>query len=104
MPVYAEVSDKMASISHLWIQGFVGAIILFVLIRWSIWFSILGVVIVFLFSVISYQTLSDPFVGTAIIKEQGTPYIFATYGSVLLMAVGCLAGLILNRKRNKHRI
>ncbi len=78
------------------------AIILLVLIRWSIWFSVLGVITILLFSVISYQTLSDPCVGPAIIKEQGMPYIFASYGSVLLMAVGFFAGLTLNRRRNKH--
>ncbi|WP_444886891.1 hypothetical protein [Microbulbifer sp. JMSA008] len=98
LPALAEVSDKMTSIPVMWAQGAVGAIILMFLIRRFIWASVLGFLVVAFFTYASYATFDNPHIGPAIIKEQGTPYIVAAYGSAALMAVGLCWGIFLNRR------
>ena len=101
-PALAEVSDKMPTITQLWLQGLIGAILLLLLIRRFIWASILGFCVVPFFAFASYDMLADPFVGPAIMKEQGTSYIVSAYGSVVLMFAGLAVGIYLNLKRNKN--
>ena len=100
-PALAEVSDKMTTIPAMWIQGLVVAIVLFLLVRRHIWASGFGVLVVVFFAYASYSTFDDPYIGPAIIKEQGWPYVTAAYGSTALMGLGLLGGIYLNRRRNK---
>lgn len=102
LSVLAEVSDKMASIPFMWVQGVVGAIVLLFLIQRFIWASVFGVLVVTFFTYASYATFADPYIGPAIIQEQGTPYIIAAYGSVTLMGLGLCTGIYLNRRRYKQ--
>jgi hypothetical protein len=102
IPAFAEVSDKIASIPELWLQGAIGGAVLYFLVRWSIWFGILALLVVAFLGAVSYETLQDPFVGGAVLREQGTQYVVASYGSATLMAVGVLLGATINYRR-KHR-
>jgi hypothetical protein len=98
-PALAEVSDKMATIPQLWVQGLLSALILLVLVRASAWWIIPGVLAVAFFVYGAYSTFADPFMGQAVFHEQGIPYIVSAYGSAAVMGAGALVGLILNRKR-----
>ena len=98
---FAEVSDKMASIPSMWAQGITVAIVLLFLVRRYILSGIVGVFVVAFFTYASYDSFSDPHIGPAIIREQGTLYIVAAYGSVALMGAGLIAGIYLNRRRCK---
>jgi hypothetical protein len=104
MPVaaHAEVSDKMATIPQLWMQGIIIAVVLLALVRWSVWFSILAFAVISFFGAATYDTFADPYVGPAILNEQGIPYVASSYGSVLLMFVGWLVGIWFNRRKQKN--
>jgi len=97
--VFAEVSDKVPSIQQLWLQGIMVALVLSILVRFSYWFFIVAALIVIFFGITSYETIADPYVGPAILKEQGTAYVVALFGSVVLMILGILAGWFLNYKK-----
>ena len=101
-PALAEVSDKVMSIPQLWTYGIIGSVILFTLIRYSAWFVVLGLVVVLFFCLVSHQTIADPFVGPAIVKEQGNNYIVASYGSVILMVLSSIVGVFANIKRRRN--
>ena len=88
----AEVSDKMATQSGLWLSGFIAGALLAVFIRWSRWANIIGLPLIALFFYFAYDTLAQPDIGPAIIREQGAPYIVALYGSAVLVLVGLLVG------------
>jgi len=92
----AEVSDKMASQPGTWVSGVVVGILLALGIRWSKWGNLAGVPVAAGFFYFAWETLHQPHIGPAIIKEQGTPYIIALYGSAVLVAMGVLLGNYLN--------
>jgi hypothetical protein len=100
--VYAEVSDKMPTQPGLWITGLITGAIVALLLRWSKWLNILAAPLVLLFFYFAYDTLAQPDIGPAIIKEQGTPYIIALYGSAVLVLVGTVVGNILNKVKYKN--
>lgn len=99
---YAEVSDKMATQPELWAQGAVVGCILGVAIRWSKWVNIVGFPIVALFFYLAYDTLAQPDIGPAIIKEQGSSYIVALYGSATLALIGLAIGNYMFRGKCKN--
>ena len=98
----AEVSDKMATIPQLWVQGAIGSLALLLLVRLSRWFALPGAAVVAFLGIGSYETFADPFVGPAILHEQGTPYLASSYGSVALMAAGLIVGFAPNRRRRTN--
>ncbi|MCG8512052.1 MAG: hypothetical protein MI741_22785, partial [Rhodospirillales bacterium] len=51
-----------------------------------------------LFFYLAYDTLAQPDIGPAIVKEQGKPYIFALYGSSILVLIGVVIGNLLGRR------
>lgn len=93
----AEVSDKMFTQQELWLSGLLTGLGAAVFIRWSTWLNLLGVPLAALFLYFAYDTLAQSDIGSAIIQEQGTPYIFALYGSAILVVVGVLIGNFLNK-------
>ena len=78
--VHAEVSDKMATIPQLRMQGIIVAVVLLAMVRWSAWFSILAFAVIAFFGAATYETFADPYVGPAILNEQGIPYVVSSYG------------------------
>jgi hypothetical protein len=97
----AEVSDKMATIPELWLQGFLFGVPVYFLTAWRKGFLILGVLLTVFFAYAAYATLSDPYVGVGIIKEQGTPYIIASYSAAAIIVLCSALGLIKNRAQFK---
>ncbi len=100
--VYAEVSDKSPTQSGLWITGLITCAVVTLLLRWSKWLNILAAPLVLLFFYFAYDTLAQPDIGPAIIKEQGTLYITALYGSAVLVLVGVIVGNVLNKVKCKN--
>lgn len=100
--VCAEVSDKMPTQSGLWITGLVGGTVAALLLRSSKRLNILAVPLVLLFFYFAYDTLAQPDIGPAIIKEQGTPYVMALYGSAVLVLMGIIVGNVLNKMKRKN--
>ena len=54
-----------------------------------------------MFSYSVYDVLSDPFVGKAVLIEQGEGYAVSAYSSVALLIFGLVAGTVLNWWREK---
>jgi len=101
-PALAEVSDKMATQPSLWFSGGLVGVLLVLGIRWSKWVNFIGVPLAVLFFYFAWNTLRQPYIGPAIIKEQGTPYILALYGSAALVALGVVLGNYLNKLRCRN--
>ena len=99
---FAEVSDKMASIPALWLQGTVGAVILFALGRYSYVLAALGFLVCIFWLIGTYETFADPYIGPAIRYEQGVPYVFAAYGSSAMLFLGLGAGFVQRLRRKRH--
>ncbi len=97
----AEVSDKMATIPELWLQGFIFGIPVYFLTVWRKGFLGLGILFTVFFAYVTYATLSDPYVGVGIIKEQGRPYIIASYSAAVINALCSALGLIKNKAKFK---
>ncbi|MDH5408132.1 MAG: hypothetical protein OEZ33_12055 [Gammaproteobacteria bacterium] len=100
-PAYAEVSDKMPSMYQLWLYSAIGFIVILFLVRWSLWFIVLAVLSALFFGTASYETFADPYIGPAIIKEQGLPYIVSSYSMCIFIIIGTITGSLLHIK-NKH--
>lgn len=100
---FAEVSDKMPSITRLWGEGFIVALFGYLSARYRIWTGILFGLFSLFFCFGTYSLLSDPYVGPAIIAEQGNPYLFTVYGSIILMLTSLVAGFLVNLKRKKPK-
>jgi len=101
--IFAEVSDKMASQSELWLFALIFSISLGFLLRWSKWINIVALPFTILFYYYAYDTIAQPDIGPAIIQEQGKIYIFALYGSASLVFLGVCIGNILNLFKNNCR-
>lgn len=100
----AEVSDKMETISELWLQGFIFGIPVYFLTVWRKGFLALGILFTVFFAYAAYATLSDPHVGVGIIQEQGVPYIIASYSAAVIIAFFTALGLIRNKAKFKSGI
>ena len=100
----AEVSDKMATIPELWLHGIVFGLGIYFLIRWRIGFILLAILFITFFAYAAFSTLSDPHVGVAVIREQGTPYIIASYSAPVIITICSVLGVIKNRRKLKRGI
>ena len=98
---FAEVSDKMPPISRIWIEGLVIGCVGFFLARYRIWTGAIFSILILFFCIGTYGLVSDPFVGKDIIAEQGAPYLMAVYGSIALMIVPLITGILLRYKKVK---
>jgi predicted neutral ceramidase superfamily lipid hydrolase len=97
----AEVSDKVPTISQLWSQGFIIGLIAFMGSIYRIWTGVISGLLALFFSFYISQILTDPFVGSAIINEQGTSYIIAVWGSIVLMIFLLTIGFVINLRKRK---
>lgn len=98
-PVFAEVSDKMPSQQNLWVTGLVLAVCLGLAVRWSTWANLFAWPLAGLFFYGAYDLLTQADVGPAIMREQGSAYMIAAYGSAVLVLVGVIAGNLLRRRK-----
>ena len=68
---------------------------------WRKGFLGLGILFTVFFAYVAYATLSDPYIGVGIIKEQGRPYIIASYSAAVINALCSALGLIKNKAKFK---
>lgn len=98
----AEVSDKAPSVTQLWLAPLV-LCALAVLAGWACkrWFVFLlsGGYLALAYG--TYDLVSDPYVGPALVAEQGSIYIGSAYGSVVVSLLGCAIGIVLAFRRRK---
>ena len=100
---FAEVSDKVPSILGLWVVGVGVGFLGFFSAKYRIWAgAIVGVVSIFL-CISHYRVISDPFVGPAIVKEQGNLYILSIYGSMVMLIAPLIAGFLFNHSKHRKR-
>ena len=98
---FAEVSDKVPSITRLWFVASILGILGFFSARYRIWPGILIGLISIFFCFAHYSVISDPFVGSAIRNEQGNAYVISVYGSILLMLAPLIAGFLFKNLKDK---
>ena len=97
-----EVMDKEASVSGMWISGLaLGALGYFLARRWR-WTSFLFVALGALLLWGTYDEITDPFVGPAILKEAGPLYKWHAIASALAVVCLPLAGAILRGKKSQE--
>ena len=102
--VYAEVSDKMPTQQEIWLTGIIVSFVFIILLRWAKWINILAIPLTILFFYFAFDTLTQPDIGPAIVKEQGKTYILALYGSTTSVLLSVIVGNILNRKRKCKKV
>ena len=98
---FAEVSDKVPSITRLWLVGVIFGSLGYFSARYRIWAGIIIGLIAIFFCVAHYGVISDPFVGPDIRNEQGNPYVLSVYGSIALMLVPLIIGFLHKHLNNK---
>jgi hypothetical protein len=100
---HAEVMDKEASSSEIWVWAVVGGISAAVAWRIRIWLGLLVTAPVALFFAELWDEISDPVVGRAIRAETGAAYVAtaiqATVVVVGLVLIAAFTGLQSNRGR-----
>jgi len=101
--VLAEVSDKMPSITRIWVQGAIVGGIGLVLAYYRMWAGLIFGIVTAFFCIGTYDLISDPYVGPAIIAEQGKPYLFAVYGSIVLMSAPLITGLYIRCRQRRMK-
>jgi hypothetical protein len=99
--LYAEVSDKVPSIARVWLTGIFLGTIGFAAATYRKWAAIVAGIISLTFCYVHFSVISDPFVGKAIVKEQGSKYVLSVYGSITAMLLPVLVGFFLRKKTKK---
>ena len=101
---HAEASDKILSIIELWGFGIVVTLIFTFLVRIYRMAALVGILVIGLYAYTIADIVDDPFVGPAVLEEQGVSYLIASYGSITLIALGVAFGVFLNFKRNQSAL
>ncbi|MFT3734522.1 MAG: hypothetical protein QM776_05815 [Rhodocyclaceae bacterium] len=92
----AEVSDKAPSVAKLWLMPIaLCALAVFIGRARKRWAIILLTVICLALAYSTYDLVSDPYVGPALLAEQGTMYIGSAYCGAIVSLTGCLIGALL---------
>lgn len=101
-PAFAEASDKVSSISEHWIVALPVAAIMLLAARWRWWLA-LPLALPLLVLIWGGLALpSEPYIGPALLQEQGWPYFGSLWASDLVMAAGLGVGSWLGwRKRSR---
>jgi hypothetical protein len=92
IPAVAEVSDKVLSIPEIWLWSGLGAVVAFAAWRYRFWAGLLVSLPASLFAIATIAEVRDPYVGPAILMEQGWLYVASAYGSFVLIVVAALLG------------
>jgi hypothetical protein len=97
--VRAEVSDKIATIPQLGLSAIlVGSLLLLLSRAWVR----AGLILLPVTALLAYAALEptlDPYVGPAILAEQGSVYYFASYAAAAALVMLHVLGLWLGRRR-----
>ena len=97
---HAEVSDKAASLSQIWWTDIAIGIVALVLARYRFVLGLVMLPICLLIAYVDHDTLADPYIGEALIAEQGQAYVWAVYGGAFFMHALLAIGLWLGWRRS----
>ena len=99
LPAFAEVSDKVASIQQLWIAAAVAGFVAFLVARYQFALGLILLPVSVVLIISGLEPVRDPFIGPAVISEQGQAYVWAVYGSATILLALHLVGLWLGWRR-----
>ena len=99
LPALAEVSDKVASIPQLWLTGVLGGVVAFLASRYRVALGVILLPVSLFLIFVGLEPVRDPYVGPAVVSEQGQIYVVAVYVSAILLLALHLAGLWLGWRR-----
>jgi hypothetical protein len=102
-PAAAEVSDKIPSQSSLWLVGAAVGVLAFVAGAWRPLLGFAAGLLALLLARNMHSELMDPFVGPAILSEQGRLYWWAVYGPSGLMVGLAVLGIVVGTRRTRFR-
>ena len=102
MPALAEVSDKVASIPQLWLTGALAGVVALLASRYRITLGTILLPISMLLVFAGLEPIHDPYVGPAVISEQGQIYVVAVYGSAIMLLALHFVGLWLGWRRRQR--
>jgi putative exporter of polyketide antibiotics len=101
--VFAEVSDKIASISLMWMDGLVFGVIGLTLAYKKWWLVFLGILVSLVFISAAYDLETDQYLKEAILREQGVTYFIHAYVSAALIMALSVIGLWYGRKKQANK-
>lgn len=90
---FAEVSDKVPSISFVALEAVVGLIVSFALFQWRVVAGALGAVVCLALAWSTVDIVSDDYLRAALIEEQGLAYLWVSYANAVLLVAGPCVGL-----------
>ena|SRR6267378_4909609 len=102
-PILAEVGDKEPSLIEIWIVGLVVSCVVFFLCRWrrmAVWVRLPIAVFPGLMII---PELRDPYVGSAIVAELGSDYVWHAYFAALCPLVALVKGFELRCRTVEQR-
>jgi|GEM_PF-1160479 len=99
----AEVSDKIPSIGGFWLTSLLLALATVALSRLRCWAGLILLPLSVILIAGALDVVRDPYVGPAAIREQGSWYPIAAYGSSILLVLGHLVGLWVGRRTLRNR-
>jgi hypothetical protein len=102
-PAAAEVSDKIPSHAALWGVCSVVGVLSLAAGAFRPWLGIFGIAYALLVLMVSHADLTDPYVGPAILVEQGQSYALSAYGSPALTFVLSAIGIMVGLRRRRVR-
>lgn len=97
---FAEVSDKMPSITSIFIQGTAIAAILFVVGKFRWWLGVLFSPVVILFVISAISLWNEVGMRETLLKEQGWLYFGALLFQCIVIGVGTTIGSILGYRKH----
>jgi hypothetical protein len=101
---WTEVMDKEPTLRQLWVSGILFGVVGFLAWRRHVVAGVVAMGAAALFVWGFHFELTDPYVGSAIVREAGQGYVVQAYGSMLFCAVLHLAGIaMLISKRHGER-
>ncbi|NML15946.1 hypothetical protein [Azohydromonas caseinilytica] len=101
LATWAEVSDKEPSTAHIWLVGFLAALLCFAGVRYRRWLApVLAALPAFWFVSLLVE-IHSPDVGPHLYAEQGPLYYVQAYLSLGLFVSGVILGWRLNRRRRE---
>jgi hypothetical protein len=95
----AEVMDKEPGRLLIWGWSVLAAVIVYGLCRFRPWSAAVTLPLALSLSAAIALELADPFVGPAILAEEGWPYVASVVGATILIVSGHVAGLVAHRRR-----
>lgn len=101
-PGFAEVSDKVSSIPEHWMVALPVAAIMLLAARWRWWLALPLALPLLALICAGLALPTEPYIGPALLQEQGWPYFGSLWGSDVVMAAGLGVGAWLGWRRRSR--